>query len=160
MNTYDRLFGSGPRGIGFSLSLFALAWRLESSLGWPTIVDSDVVRWTVFTASIMAAAALAAWAFKSLPTASRGVILVTSGPYKYMRHPLYAALLSSFNWGLSVLLNNWIYLAWAVALHGVWHWNIQSEEKQMNQAFPAEYPDYCRTTGRFFPRIRIPLSVP
>ena len=83
MNTYDRLFGSGPGGIGVSLALFAMAWRLEAHLGWPAIIDSDVLRWTVFAARLMAAVGLAAWSFKSLPMASRGVLLVTSGPYRY-----------------------------------------------------------------------------
>ena len=153
MNTYDRRFGSGPRGIGISLALFAIAWRAKAHLGWPAIIDSDVLRWTVFATSLIAAAGLAAWSFMSLPIASRGVILVTRGPYRYVRHPLYAALLSCFNLGLAVLLNNWIYLLWVAALHGVWHRIIRREEKLMTQAFPEQYPDYCRTTGRFFPRI-------
>ena len=106
MNTYDRLFGSGPGGIGVSLALFAMAWRLEARLGLPAIIDSDVLRWTVFAARLMAAVGLAAWSFKSLPMGSRGVLLVTSGPYRYVRHPLYAALLSCFNLGLAVLLNS------------------------------------------------------
>ena len=104
MNTYDRLFRSGPRGIGISLALFAIAWTAKDQLGWPAIIDSDLLRWTVFATSLMAAAGLAAWSFKSLPMASRGVILVTRGPYRYVRHPLYAALLSCFNLGLAVLL--------------------------------------------------------
>ena len=93
------------------------------------------------------------WSVKSLPPAARGKDLVTTGPFRYLRHPLYAALLSCFNFGLAVILNNWIYIVWAVLLHGVWHWNIRSEEELMNQAFPKDYPEYCKVTGRFIPRI-------
>jgi protein-S-isoprenylcysteine O-methyltransferase len=153
MNTYDRLFGTGPRGLLISIVLLALAWRLESVAGLSSIIDSDVARWGVFGLSVLGAAGLAAWSFKSLAPADRGVRLVTRGAYRYFRHPLYATLLSSFDFGLAVLLNNWIYVIWALALHGVWHWNIRKEEALMMQAFPEQYPDYCRTTGRFVPRL-------
>jgi protein-S-isoprenylcysteine O-methyltransferase len=153
MNTYDRTFGAGPRGLIISLGLFMVAWRLEPVVGLPAIVDSDVVRWTVFGLGILGAVALALWSFKSLPPADRGVNLVTTGAYRYLRHPVYATLLSSFDFGLAVLLNNWIYVIWALALHGVWHWNIRKEEALMLQAFPDQYPEYCRNTGRFLPRL-------
>jgi len=153
MNTYDRLFGSGPRGFAVCLALFAMAWRLEARLGWPAITDNKVLPWVAFTASLITAAGLAAWSFRSLPVAARGVVLATSGPYRYVRHPLYASLLSCFNLGLAALLNDWIYFLWVAALHGVWQWVIRREEQLMCQAFPEQYPDYCRTTGRFFPRI-------
>jgi len=153
MTRFERLFGSGPRGLAISLVLFVLAWRLESVIELPHIIDIAPVRWIVFAMSVVGAIGLAAWGFKSLPPDHRGVNLVTRGAYKYFRHPVYASLLSSFNFGLAVLLNNWIYVAWALALHGVWHWSIRSEEKLMARAFPKQYADYCKTTGRFVPRL-------
>jgi protein-S-isoprenylcysteine O-methyltransferase Ste14 len=154
MKGYDRLFGSGPRGIVISVALFALAWIMAGRLGGVPLLESDMLRWTVFAGSLLAAAAVAVWSFKSLPVASRGLVLITSGPYRYVRHPLYAALVSCFNWGLAVLLNNWIFLLWAAAVQGVWHWTIRREEKLMSQAFPRRYPGYCRMTPRFFPSLR------
>ena len=155
MTRYECLFGAGPRGLAISFVLFALAWRLESVVGLPRIIDIIQVRWIVFAMSVGGAASLAAWGLRSLPPGRRGVDLVTRGAYKYFRHPVYASLLSSFNFGLAVLLNNWIYVVWALALHGVWHWNIRSEEKLMARQFPKQYADYCKTTGRFVPRLWI-----
>jgi protein-S-isoprenylcysteine O-methyltransferase Ste14 len=153
MNIHERLFGTGPRGLVISYALLALAWRLESVVGLPGIVENTTVRWVIFALSIMGAAGLAAWSFKSLPPARRGLDLVTSGAYRYFRHPVYATLLSSFHFGLAVLLNNWIYVVWAIALHGLWHWNIRGEERLMARRFPQQYPEYCKKTGRFVPRI-------
>jgi len=153
MNTHERLLGTGPRGLLISYALLALAWRLESVVRLPGIVDNASVRSVIFALSLMGAAGLAAWSFKSLPPARRGLDLVTSGAYRYFRHPVYATLLSSFNFGLAVLLNNWIYVIWAIALHGLWHWNVRSEERLMARQFPQWYPDYCKRTGRFVPRI-------
>ena len=160
MNAYERIFGAGPRGLLISLALLALAWQVETAIGLPDISDSHAVRWVVFGSSAVGTLLLAAWSAKSLPPTARGRELVTAGPYRYVRHPVYAAFLSCFNFGLAVFLNNWIYVAWAVLLHGVWHWNVRSEEKLMATVFPEEYPEYCRSTGRFVPRLQSLLRNP
>lgn len=161
MNSYERIFGAGPRGVLFSeaaplassLALLAVAWQWESVAGLPSITASYLARWGVFVLSVVGAVLIIVWSLKSLPPATRGKKLVTNGAYRYLRHPLYAALVSCFNFGLAVLLNNWIYIIWAVLLQGIWHWNINSEEKLMRQEFPSEYEEYCQVTGRFIPRM-------
>jgi protein-S-isoprenylcysteine O-methyltransferase Ste14 len=153
MTTYERVFGAGPRGLVLSIALFALAWKLETAIGLPSITHSILARWIVFLLSVMGSVVLALWSVKSLPPDARGKTLITSGIYRYLRHPIYATFLSCFDFGLAVLLNNWIYILWAILLHGIWHWNILGEEKLMRQVFPEEYDDYCGMTGRFIPKI-------
>jgi protein-S-isoprenylcysteine O-methyltransferase Ste14 len=153
MNNYERIFGAGPRGLLISIALLALTSRLESGVGLPSISSSQSFRWAVFVSSAVGTVLLTLWSARSLPPAARGKELVVTGAYRYLRHPIYAGLLSCFNFGLAVLLNNWIYVIWAVLLHGVWHWNIRSEEKLMRQEFPKEYEEYCSVTGRFVPRL-------
>ena len=153
MNTYERIFGAGPRGLLISLALLALAWQLESFAGLPIIIPSFCARWAVFVLTLVGAVFVVVWSIKSLPPAKRGKKLITNGIYRYLRHPLYAAFVSCLNFGLAVLLNNWIYIIWAVLVHGIWHWNIESEEKLMRREFPQKYEEYCQITGRFIPRI-------
>lgn len=155
MNTYDRIFGAGPRGLLISLVLLALAWQLEPVAGLLNITASHTVRWVVFVLTTVGAIAVVIWSTRSLSVTARGKELVITGAFRYIRHPLYAAFLSCFNFGLAVLLNNWIYIIWAILLHVVWHWNIQSEEKLMKQEFPGSYEKYCQVTGRFVPRIGV-----
>ena len=152
MNAYERIFGAGPRGFLISLALFALAWQVKPVLALPNITTSHLTRWLFFTLATIGSIALLVWSVKCLPPAARGKELVTTGAYRFLRHPIYAAFLSCLNFGFAVLLNNWIYIIWAVLLHGVWHWNIRSEEKLMMQEFPEKYEEYCRSTGRFFPK--------
>lgn len=152
MNTYERIFGAGPRGGVISLAFLALAWEMESVAGLPSIIVSNVARWLIFVLTAMVSIAVVIWSVKSLSPAARGKQLITTGAYRYLRHPLYAAFLSCLNFGLAILLNNWIYILWAVLIHGVWHWNINSEEKLMRREFPKKYEEYCMTTGRFVPR--------
>ncbi|MGK0238559.1 MAG: protein-S-isoprenylcysteine O-methyltransferase Ste14 [Candidatus Pelagisphaera sp.] len=153
MNTYERLFGAGPRGILISFVLFVAAWELEPVVSLPAITDNDWVRWGIFALSIAGALVLALWSMKGLSPAARGKTLAATGAYRYFRHPLYATLVSCFHFGLAVLLNNWIYLLWAALTYCIWHWNIRSEERLMRRAFPDEYEKYCQVTGRFIPRL-------
>ena len=153
MNTYERIFGAGPRGLLISLALLALAKQWESAVGLPHITANYGVRWGIFGLTLVGAVFVIVWSLKSLPPATRGKKLVTNGVYRYVRHPLDAAFLSCLNFGLALPLNNWIYIIWALLLHGVWHWNIESEEKLMRREFPQEYEEYCQITGRFIPKI-------
>lgn len=153
MNSYERIFGTGPRGTLISLALLALAWRLEELSGLPGITPHGVFRGLFFAATSLATCALLVWSLRTLPPRSRGTSLITTGAFRYLRHPLYAAFLSCFNFGLALLLNNWIYVVWAILLHGVWHWNIRREERLMQRQFPQDYDTYCKTTGRFVPRL-------
>ena len=104
MNTYERVFGAGPRGLLISLALLALAWRMESEAGLPSIAGSHVARWVVFALTAVGSIGVIIWSAKSLSPAARGKHLVTTGAYRYLRHPLYAAFVSCLNFGLAVLL--------------------------------------------------------
>ena len=158
MRTYDRIFGAGPRGLLIGIALLAFAWYLESVVKLPQVITNDTARLTVFILSSVVTVFVLLWSVKSLPPGERGTRLVTTGVYQYLRHPLYAAFLSCFNFGLAVLLNNWIYIIWAISVHGIWHWNVRSEERLMKIEFPKEYEDYCKVTGRFVPRFKYPES--
>ena len=91
MNTYERIFGVGPRGFLISLALLALAWQLESTTGLPSITASHFARWAIFVLTVVGSISIVVWSVKSLPPASRGKKLVTTGAYRYIQHPLYAA---------------------------------------------------------------------
>lgn len=153
MNTYERIFGVGPRGFLVSIALLVLAWQLESSSGLPSIAASRFARWVVFVVTLVGSILVMAWSITSLPPAARGKKLVTTGVFRYLRHPIYAAFLSCLNFGFAMLLNNWIYIIWAILLHVLGHWLIGSEERLMQRTFPNEYGEYCKITGRFIPRI-------
>lgn len=152
MNSYDRIFGSGPKCLLITMVLFILAYYLEDVVSLPRIVGNDVVRFSVFVVFSLVGSALVVWSLYSLPPKKRGRHLVISGAFKYCRHPLYLAFLLFFNMGFSFLLNNWIYLIWALILFPVWSINVTSEERLMRKVFGKEYEDYCEKTARFLPK--------
>jgi Putative protein-S-isoprenylcysteine methyltransferase len=153
MNKYEKIFGTGPRGLIISLLSFALFAFIEKYFNSLRIMDNDLLRYYIFGFLSLLTLLTIIWSLKSLPPADRGNRLITIGAFKYFRHPLYAAFLIFFDFGLSIYLNNWVYILWALVQHPVWHWNIKGEEKLMEKEFPSEYAKYCQRTGRFFPRI-------
>jgi len=153
MKTYDRLFGSGPRGALIGALLFIPVYLGEDIVALPEITGNDTFRYTFFVLLSLISFLVIIWSLKSLPPKERGMTLVTSGAFKYFRHPLYGAYVSFFNFGFAVLMNNWIYMIWALGMIPVWHWNIRREEELMRKEFGQEYVDYCARTGRFFVKI-------
>lgn len=154
MTTYKKIFGTGPRGLIISLVLLAIAVFLSKYVDRLQIVENDAFRYSIFGCLSTITVLIVLWSVKSLPPSDRGNKLVTAGAFKYFRHPLYGAFLTFFNFGLAILLNNWVYIIWAIVLHPVWHWNIQAEEKMLEKLFPGEYAPYSQKTGRFFPKLK------
>ena len=77
--------------------------------------------------------------------------LVTSGPYRYVRHPQYVGYFFVFA-GFFLLLLNLIALIPLLAILGeVRMANI--EEGFLTEKFDGSYVDYRGATGKFFPKI-------
>lgn len=80
--------------------------------------------------------------------------MCTSGPFAYIRNPLY---LGNFVIGLSlaVAFNEWYgYLVFAIHYIGVYSILVSYEEKFMANKFGAAYAEYRANTRRFIPRLR------
>jgi protein-S-isoprenylcysteine O-methyltransferase Ste14 len=81
--------------------------------------------------------------------------LVTSGPYRYVRHPMYTAI-AVFGLGAFVLAPaNWLILVpGVVGFLGLMAVRVKHEEEVMLERFGEAYRAYMQRTGRFLPRLR------
>jgi protein-S-isoprenylcysteine O-methyltransferase Ste14 len=155
MNNFDRIFGSGPIGLLSSIVLFFIARFLTDYIEIPQIFKgNNNIHIYLFAGLTLITIILIVWSIRSLNPQFRGKTLITTGMFKYFRHPLYAAFLSIFNFGLAILMNNWIFIFWAILLHPVWHLLVMREEKMLKEIFPNDYEEYCKKTGRFVPKFR------
>lgn len=80
--------------------------------------------------------------------------LVTVGVYRHVRHPMYAAIwLFAFAQGcvLHNALAGWSAL---VAFSPMYLFRVSREEAMMHRQFGDAYAQYCRDTGRLWPRRR------
>ena len=151
---YKKLFGVGPLGALITLALFFLARLLDRGMGHVAILIRPFpLRW----AGILLIAFglfLHVWTFSTLKKWWRDDQLCTRGPFRYFRHPMYAAWVTFISMGVAFVFNSWMYVLWALLLHPIWHVLAKKEEKIVMDAFGDEYKRYAARTGRFVPRFR------
>jgi len=79
--------------------------------------------------------------------------LVTSGPYHWIRHPMYTAEFVFYS-GLAAEAANWV-VALAILIGPVLLYaRVTKEEAMLIERFGDEYRTYMKRTGRFLPRFR------
>ncbi len=125
--------------------------QFDLSIGWRRLG----------TAIGLAGLALFAWMFRHLglnvtstSMPRRNGTLVTTGPYRWVRHPMYAAVL------ILVIATVLLTANLVVALGGVGMFALlvarsRLEESRLVEKFGDDYRAYQRRTGRFVPRWRV-----
>ncbi|RRO16421.1 methyltransferase family protein [Flavobacteriaceae bacterium 14752] len=79
--------------------------------------------------------------------------LITSGIFKYIRHPIYTALiLGLLSW--SLYKNSLFQLCTTLALIVLFYFKSKFEEQQLLKKFPR-YKSYMKSSGRFLPKTLI-----
>ncbi len=75
--------------------------------------------------------------------------LVTSGPYRFVRHPIYSGLLAGVLG--TALVTNLIGLVIVAVLGGFFYYSATVEEKNLTATFPTAYPAYRASTKMLIP---------
>ena len=81
-----------------------------------------------------------------------GHTLVTTGLYRYLRHPRYLGIMA-FSIGLSFVFRSWPAFIAAMAAVLVLLWRIHDEEALMSAEFGAVWQNYCDKSWRLVPFI-------
>lgn len=80
--------------------------------------------------------------------------LVTEGPYRWIRHPLYTAGLTLI-FSMALIAASWLMLVlWLAALIIFRLVVIPAEETKLTEAFGDRYREYRRSTGAMLPKLR------
>jgi protein-S-isoprenylcysteine O-methyltransferase Ste14 len=142
--------------------------RLEIGLG-VTAVAAPFVKPTLATTPseislksggaflVLAGMGLRAWAagFAGRHTRSEnieGARLATSGPYAYVRNPIYLGSVV-LGFGMVLLIGDRrLFVPCALTFLALYFGLIPAEEEFLSEKFPDEYPVYCRNVPRFLPR--------
>ena len=153
------IFVRGALGLVFYSTL--IAWMFwPQAVPWSYLPLPIVVRW-IGAALLSPALAFFAWSFHSLGANYRGGVglheghqLVTTGPYRWLRHPIYLAFISVMLLVIP-LSGNWLLglsgLALVVSIAVV---RIPVEEAQLHERFGSAWEHYRDTTACILPRIR------
>lgn len=128
-------------------------------MAWAAMPLPAALRWSGVAIGLPTLA-LAVWTFRSLGrnitdtvVTRREHTLVTSGPYRFVRHPLYVTT------ALAFVANAFTTANWSIALTGfaavaLLMVRTAIEEAKLVERFGDDYRRYMARTGRFFPRFR------
>ena len=83
------------------------------------------------------------------PTSSTNRALVTDGPYRFTRNPMYLGLVT-ITLGIAVWIGAWPMLVVPFAVFATANWvHIPFEEAKMRRQFGAAYDDYVERVRRW-----------
>lgn len=145
--------------------ILLLVYIFSSLLDGARIALSPGIRWIGGTGFLLAYLILFTWTHAALGRHWSGLLeihkdheLVVTGPFAYIRHPMYASFILS-GIGFLLLTANWlaggIYLAAAVSMYLD---RVGPEEQMMKIHFGEAYVRYMERTGRIFPKLNIKAS--
>jgi protein-S-isoprenylcysteine O-methyltransferase Ste14 len=79
--------------------------------------------------------------------------LATSGPYAYVRHPIYTGMLGMLV-ATGLAISHWVALPAALAIFVVGTViRVRSEEKLLREAFGEQYQTYAQRVPAIVPRL-------
>jgi len=153
ISRYQKIFGVGPTGATINLLLLGLLWLLDRILSRVEILsEPEPVR--IIGALIIAVwICWHIWSLKTIRSWWKEDQLCTTGPYRFVRHPIYAGAGLIFNSGLALILNSWILLLLPILSYFIFSVLVRKEEKMMGAVFGEEYKRYAARTGRLLPKL-------
>jgi protein-S-isoprenylcysteine O-methyltransferase Ste14 len=78
--------------------------------------------------------------------------IVSAGPYRWVRNPMYLGHLIFFA-GLALVLESWVAAA-VFALHVAWFdRRVREDEERLAERFGEDYREYCRHVKRWIPGV-------
>lgn len=85
------------------------------------------------------------------PSPLPGSKLIENGVYKFVRHPIYTALILAFT-GYAIISDSGYRLLISAVLFLLFYFKTRYEERRLIEKFPT-YSEYKKQSGRFFPRV-------
>jgi protein-S-isoprenylcysteine O-methyltransferase Ste14 len=149
------------RLFGLTLWVSVFAWLLNPAwMNWSRINLPEWVRWLGIGLGVLANI-LAFWIFSHLalnvsPTvaAREKAQLVTSGPYRWVRHPLYIMGTIAYL-GFALIAENWWIALLSILVFAVLAMRTSKEEVKLLEKFGDPYREYMENTGRYVPKLKL-----
>ncbi len=144
--------------VGVGLVILPLIWAFTPWFDHYIMVLPEWSRWAGVSLAVLSIG-MAWWAHTTLGVHWSPILqlrkdhkLVKTGPYKYMRHPMYAQI---WLW----VIAQWLMMANWMGFIGVITWAVlyvirtPAEEQMLIEEFGDAYKAYIKTTGRILPKL-------
>lgn len=146
------------RPIGAAMWLSVVLYLINpSSMAWAAVPLPRWARWTGVALQVVAIVFLQ-WTLQSLGrnltdtvVTRREAMLVTRGPYRWVRHPFYDSL-ALIVVALSLMAANWFFLLTGGLVFVLLAMRSSREEARLEARFGEAYRTYAARTGRFLPK--------
>lgn len=139
-----------------------LPWEWLNERLWPR----SLAAYWIGVALLAAGLAFSVWArvhlgrnWSGSVTVKEGHELIRTGPYAYVRHPIYTGLIAAL---LGTAITSGTVraaLGLAIVVAGFLY-KLRLEEAFMRETFPDQYPDYAATVPRLIPFAKPRQSAP
>jgi protein-S-isoprenylcysteine O-methyltransferase Ste14 len=150
------LFTLRPIGIAVMIGLFTYMVN-PARMRWSSMPLPVWLRWLGVGIAVIGGA-LFVWTFRNLGknltdtvVTRREHTLVTTGPYRWVRHPFYVAVALSML-GNALAAANWFLLGGGALVLTLLVIRTRIEEEQLLARFGGAYEAYMRRTHKFIPR--------
>ena len=134
----------------FFASLLIFAGSSEASVALPLALSGCLLAVAGAAFVLRSRAELgSAWSF--VPMADQGTGLVTTGPYRFVRHPIYLGI-TLLTLGQALAFSNWV--AGLLVLVGIvptFAWRARAEERLLSRTFGERYAQYQRQAKMIVP---------
>ena len=139
----------------WALVYVAICGAISGALGWPRLPSLPLAPLGV--ALIALGFVPPVWAFilfrregtEVNPTSLTNRKLVTGGPYRFTRNPMYLGLVI-ITLGIAFWVGAWPMFAAPIAVFVTSNWvHIPFEEAKMRRQFPMDFDDYIRHVRRW-----------
>jgi len=124
--------------------------------GWIAVLSIPLADWfrLIMVVAGLLSIAFAVWGYRELEKLrEKGEdVLVTTGPYRYVRNPIYLGAFSLIV-AQAFVAANWLVLLPALPIIMVIYMQISGEEATLTEKFGDEYREYMKRTPRIVPRL-------
>jgi protein-S-isoprenylcysteine O-methyltransferase Ste14 len=146
---------------GLALWLSILLYLINPRwMSWAQVDVPEWLRWMGVGLG-MVALPLLYWLFSSIGTNITQTVatkqehaLITHGPYRWVRHPLYSVGTLMFM-SVALMAANWFMAIMSLLVFIMLLIRLPKEEEKLIERFGDEYRKYMKRTGRFVPPLRL-----
>jgi protein-S-isoprenylcysteine O-methyltransferase Ste14 len=149
-------------GIAIEVVAFVFVWAIRRREWWP-FPPSTAGELALATAAVAITVASGLWCIRAIQTLGKQWTyearvtpdheLVTTGPYRVVRNPIYLGLFGLLI-GVGLVLSQWWSLAAGIVTFLIGNYiRIRSEESLLRGAFGTRFDDYAARVPAFFPRL-------
>ena len=150
----------GLRLAGAVYGVGVVAWLIHPEwMAWSSLPLPLWLRW-IGVGLVVASALIVTWGLQTLGKNFTDTVvirknhtLVTNGPYRWVRHPLYSGYFVMV-FGATLLMSNWFPAVSGAAALTLVVIRTRIEEEKLIERFGDEYQAYMNRVGRFLPRLR------